>query len=365
MSKKYRVIVWGPGVTGKNAVKILLKRPEFEIVGCLAYSPEKHGVDLGTLIGIEPIGVAATTDKDEIYNMDADCVLHMARLMPDQTPMHEEVFRILESGKNVISSTAYYYPPFYGADFVEKLETACKKGNTTVYGTGIHPAVVNERVLLASTGLCDEISYIEFTEYAKLDRHPNPVLLEAIGLNLTSEQFEARRDEVVLESFGPFYLEKMAFVINKIFGLSPEDIRYETSLDCEIAEEDSELVKKGRSHLSTQSYKAFDEDRLLFAVNVVVYRGMNSPPRPDISSESCYFWTIEGKPVSVECKFEDKASAENNSDIIEGDPDALPVAVATVVSLIQSITVVCEAKPGIFYDNVSIHAANDYRRLIE
>ena len=75
MRKPYRVIVWGPGAVGLACIRELLSRPEFELVGVLAYSPGKSGIDVGELINHKPVGVKVTTDKEAIVAMDADAVV--------------------------------------------------------------------------------------------------------------------------------------------------------------------------------------------------------------------------------------------------------------------------------------------------
>lgn len=49
---------------------------EFEIVGAKVWSQSKDGKDIGVLAGADPIGVTATTDKEAIFDLDADCVIH-------------------------------------------------------------------------------------------------------------------------------------------------------------------------------------------------------------------------------------------------------------------------------------------------
>jgi 4-hydroxy-tetrahydrodipicolinate reductase len=44
-SKPYKVILWGPGYTGSQALREIARRPELELVGCLAYSDAKAGRD--------------------------------------------------------------------------------------------------------------------------------------------------------------------------------------------------------------------------------------------------------------------------------------------------------------------------------
>ena len=74
-SKPYKVILWGPGYTGSQALREIARRPELELVGCLAYSAAKAGRDAMELVGEPPCGVQVTTDKDAVYGLDADVVL--------------------------------------------------------------------------------------------------------------------------------------------------------------------------------------------------------------------------------------------------------------------------------------------------
>jgi hypothetical protein len=99
MSKKsLRVIVWGPGGLGSIAIRETQLLDEFELVGVYAYSPEKHGVDAGTLVSIDPIGFAASTDSAAVLGIDADCVIYTAR---DLSTFHtdDEIIRLLEAGR--------------------------------------------------------------------------------------------------------------------------------------------------------------------------------------------------------------------------------------------------------------------------
>jgi len=114
----YRLVFWGPGHNGGLTLKEALRRPEFDVVGALVYSPDKDGVDVGELVGEPPVGIKATRDKEAIFELDADCVIHGARPTLDMTRTDDDVVRLLESGKNVISIVQYFYPPMRGGDVV-------------------------------------------------------------------------------------------------------------------------------------------------------------------------------------------------------------------------------------------------------
>ena len=86
----FKVIQWTTGHVGREAVKGILRHPELELVGCYAWSESKVGQDVGTLCGLEPIGITASGDIDALLAMDADCVCYMPTF-----PDIDDVERIL------------------------------------------------------------------------------------------------------------------------------------------------------------------------------------------------------------------------------------------------------------------------------
>ena len=78
-SERLKIIVWGTGYVGKMVLRDLIGHPLFELVGVIVNNPEKDGVDVGTLIGRDPIGLACSTDIDEVLSRDAVAVEGQAR----------------------------------------------------------------------------------------------------------------------------------------------------------------------------------------------------------------------------------------------------------------------------------------------
>jgi 2,4-diaminopentanoate dehydrogenase len=75
----YRVIQWGTGAVGAEMITAILDhRTDLDLVGVKVYSGAKHGKDVGTLVGRDPVGVLATADIAEVLAMPADCVLPLA-----------------------------------------------------------------------------------------------------------------------------------------------------------------------------------------------------------------------------------------------------------------------------------------------
>ena len=72
-----RVVQWATGTVGSIALRSLIERPEFDLVGAYVYDKDKAGRDVGEIIGRPPVGVTATTNVEEIIALGADCVCHM------------------------------------------------------------------------------------------------------------------------------------------------------------------------------------------------------------------------------------------------------------------------------------------------
>ena len=89
----YRVIQWATGGVGKAAIEGVLDHPDLELVGAWVHSEAKDGVDLGTLVGRDPIGVTASCDVETVLATDADCVLYSPFMADPRV-----VTAILESG---------------------------------------------------------------------------------------------------------------------------------------------------------------------------------------------------------------------------------------------------------------------------
>ena len=162
--KKYRVILWGPGSIGSELLTAIIDhRDDLEIVGVKVYSDTKNGVDAGTLVDRDPIGVAATTDADEIVALDADCVIY--------TPRNgdlDEVCRLLASGKNVATTVFLFYPPRLPDADRQRLEAACREGNSTFHASGINPGNLSGVLPLALSGMSRTIDKITLQERADM-----------------------------------------------------------------------------------------------------------------------------------------------------------------------------------------------------
>ena len=77
-------MVWGTGFVGKMVIPEVLRHPRFELVGVGVSAPDKIGRDVGEICGIDPVGLAATDDVDQLLALNPDALVHYGR--PQRMP---------------------------------------------------------------------------------------------------------------------------------------------------------------------------------------------------------------------------------------------------------------------------------------
>lgn len=160
-----RVIQWATGAIGKTCLRAVIDHPDLQLVGLYVHSESKAGKDAGQIARRAPTGVIATRSVEDIVALDADVVLYTPLNPSDTLDAHDEIIRrLLASGKNVITTVAHTYPQALGAAYAAGFEQACRRGNSTLFGTGINPGFVAERLSVLLTGICTRVDSITTTE---------------------------------------------------------------------------------------------------------------------------------------------------------------------------------------------------------
>jgi len=178
----YRVIQWATGAMGKSCLRAVLDRPDMELVGLFVYGDAKAGRDAGEIARRAPVGVVATQDMDAILALDADIVLHCARLAPPYGSHDREIAALLASGKNVISINGYSDPGSGEGVRVRALEAACRAGGATLMGAGLNPGLAAEQLAVVASGACADVRSIEIAECVDCRTVRNPTyVFEVLG----------------------------------------------------------------------------------------------------------------------------------------------------------------------------------------
>ena len=282
----HRVVQWTTGNVGKRSVRAVVAKPDLELVGCYAWSPDKVGVDVGELCGMDPIGVTATDDVDALFALRPDCVVYNP-----MWPSTDEVVRILEAGVNVVSTAAFVNGKGNPTDRA-RIEAACEQGGASMFGTGISPGFV-DLIGIAMAGICDRIDKLQIDEASDTTLYDSPTTELPCGFGRPIDDPElpgmAARGTAV---FG----EAVAMVADAL-GVELDDIVCEAEY-AETTEDvvmDSWTIAAGCVAGVAASWQGRVGDRTVVELNVRWKKGHALDP--DWTIEEGHVVTIEGRPT--------------------------------------------------------------------
>ena len=331
----YRVIQWATGGVGRAAIEGVLAHPDLELVGCWVHSADKDGVDVGELIGIDPIGVAASRDVDALLASGADCVVY-SPLMPDQT----ELRTILRAGVSVVTPLGWFYPP---EPERTELDTLCREAGSVLHGTGIHPGGITERFPLVLSAMTGSITHVRAEEFSDIRTYGAPdVIRDWMLFGATPD--EARKS-IMTAVLGGGFGQSVRMVADVLgFRLDPE---LRTTHEMAVATEpiDSPIGPIQPGTVAAQRFHwegtVDGEPVVTAAVNWLMGDEHLDPAwefgpaghrfEVEITGDPTTLTTFHGcHPLSIE------TGLERN-----------PGIVATALHCVNAVPYVCEAEPGL------------------
>jgi hypothetical protein len=167
VSGKFRVAHVGTGYTGSIALRQILRSPRFELVGHLVHSRDKVGRDSGDLVGEPVTGVETVGNVEDLLALDADCVTYFATASGrDSNEVVDQLCGFLASGKNVVTPSVFalIHPPSLDDVVREQLDGACRRGNSSLFATGIAPGFTSDVLAVhaaSMTGLATKVTIQE------------------------------------------------------------------------------------------------------------------------------------------------------------------------------------------------------------
>ncbi len=284
-SKPYRVIQWATGAVGRYAIAAIHENPAFELAGCWVHAADKVGRDAGLIAGIGAIGVAATHSIEEILALDADAVLY-APLLSNA----DEICRILEAGKNVVTPTGF--TSVRDPELAARLEAACQRGRSSLHGSGIHPGFSGDRLPLVLSALARRIDRIRVYEIVDMSQmSESPELVAMLGFDMSAEKARIE-PPALLGVMSTIFFESIALVAQ---GLGLEIEEFESRHEFALAKRDIPIaqgrVRKG--HVAGQHFHYAGLVRGEPAIAFETYWKMAKDLEPDWPYDDVWRYDVE------------------------------------------------------------------------
>jgi hypothetical protein len=220
-----KVVQWATGAVGGAQLRAVIDDPQLELVGLFVYSPEKVGVDAGTLVGRAPTGVLATDDKAAIIGLDADVVLHAASKGFPVNTNTDDIVELLASGKDVITTTSYNHLRTFGEDVAARIEAACRAAGTRFHAAGEHPGFMLERLATSLTALCQRVDRITVQEFVDCSGLTEPkMLMELMGMGKQPDEISVASP--MFRAVSVQYEQALAAAADTL-GLEVDEIRHD------------------------------------------------------------------------------------------------------------------------------------------
>jgi hypothetical protein len=330
----YRIVQWTTGNVGRRSVRAIVTHPDLEIVGCFAYGDDKIGQDVGVLAGIDPIGVLATDDIDALIKLAPDCVNYNP-LWPDVDVM----CRLLESGIHLATTAAFITGHGLGADNRKRIEAACQKGSSAIFGSGMNPGFAN-LLGLVSAGICDRIDRITVTESVDASGYASAETQQSVGFGHPITH-PGLHDMV---ETGTAVFGDGVYMMADALAVELSEVKCETQFA--VATQDHDLgfmrIDEGCVAGVQASWHGLVEGRSVIELKVQWKMGQHM--EPDWPLEHGYIVKVEGSP-EVRTKLEIRPPRGFEGKTFE---DFMQLGmIITAMPAINAIPHLCRAAPGI------------------
>jgi len=334
----HRVVGWSSGGVGRIAIRAIARRPDLELAGVWVHSKEKDGVDAGTLAGIDPLGIAATTDADALLALAPDCVCYSASGEELDAAAVPDLARMLEAGINVVtvSTPGLVHPAGYHPEWRAQLEDAAARGNATLYASGIEPGFAGDQLPLTLMTMSDTVTSVRTQEIFLYDSYPVAfVMFDVFGFGKPMEyQAIMALPGVQSGTWGP----PVRMIADRL-GVELDEIRetYEKVVTPRPLE-----VAAGTIEAGTVGAVRFETMGVVDGRDAIVIEHVNrmasdlAPEWPTAARDGTYRIVIEGNP-DLTCELT-VGKPETASD------DGM---VATTMRLVNAIPYVCDAPAGL------------------
>ncbi len=329
-----RVVQWTTGNVGRRSLRAIAANPELELVGCYAWSPDKVGRDAGELAGIGKLGVAATDDADALLALAPDCVSYNP-MWPDVG----ELVRILEAGVDVCSTAAFVTGHGLGDDARRRLEAACQRGHSTLFGSGMNPGFAN-LLALVSAGICDRIDKISVLESVDSTGYASPETELPIGF----AQPIGNPDLQDMVRNGTAVFEDGVRMMADALGVDLDDVVCEAAFAAATRDLDLGYMRIDEGCVAgiEASWQGRVGGRTVIDLQVRWRKGQHL--EPDWPLEHGYRVRIDGQPC-VETRLEIRPPPHFEGKTFE---DFMQLGmIMTALPAVNAIPAVCAAPPGI------------------
>ncbi|MGA2875373.1 MAG: dihydrodipicolinate reductase [Nitrososphaerales archaeon] len=274
---KWKVVSVGLGPVGASIAKLALKRrSQIEIVGAVDSDPKLVGKDLGSVLGLDKnTGISIQKEGKKGLYKQADIVLHATTSF--LSTAKPQLLEFCENGVDVVSTCEELsFPWFNHAETAKELDSAAKKNNVTLLGTGVNPGFVLDALAVTMSGVCHSVSEIRATRILDATKRRVPFQMK-VGIGLSLDKFE---ENVRTGKFGHIGLPESLALTCASMGVEVDKIDQKISpkiATSPVKTEQFGVVERGKVIGLVQDGNAFAKGKRIASYHIEMYAGASDP----------------------------------------------------------------------------------------
>ncbi len=327
----YRVVQWATGNIGSRSLRSVIEHPDLELVGVYVFSEAKAGKDAGELCGLEPTGVIATRDVEEILALEPDCVLYMA-----DRPDIDVLCRLLESGINVVSTRSEFHrPASLDPEVRARIESACVKGSSSLHSTGSSPGFITEALPMVLLSLQRRLDHLTIEEFADMSSRNSPeMIFDLMGFGRDPAGFDPRG----VEAHGGSSFAGSLGVVADALSLPLDDVvaTGQVAVARETVDIAAGRVEAGTIAAQRMEVTGIRSGRPLLTFRANWYLTTDVEPAWDLRDTGWHVLVEGDAPLDIDIRFP-----------VPPDEWAATSPGLTAHRPVNAVRYVCEAEPGI------------------
>jgi hypothetical protein len=338
-----KVVAWSTGTVGRHAIAGIDARPDLELVGVWVSNPAKVGQDAGRLAGLDrDLGVAATNDREELFALEPDCIVHTAMADDRIFECMEDLIDFVEHGINVVSSgpVLLCFPEGLGLDgYVDRIRAAGERTGASLHVNGIDPGWANDVLPLAASSLAQRIDEVRVSEIADYSTYYQPVVMQEIyGFGKPMEDVAMLwQPGILTTAWGPVVRQIAAGLDIELDAQLVEEVeRVPAEHDTKTASVDIAAGTMGAVRFQVKGTVDGVPRVVLDHVTRTEASQMPDWPKP-LEGGGCYRVEFTGEPAM---KFDFVHHGEHGDHNDSG-------MIVTAMRLVNSVAAVCDAPGGL------------------
>ena len=218
-----KIGLYGLGSIGRSIGQFLLDSNK-DVVLAVDRDPGKVGVDLGSLVGREEIGLEVSEQFDPHNASDCDLVVHSTcSRVKDAFPQLSD---IVNAGCNTISTCEdLSYPYLRNPGLSGQLAMLARDRGVTVLGTGVNPGFLLDALPSFVAKACKRVDSFYASRVVEASLRREPLQLK-IGLGMDPGEFTAKTSKGGMGHIGLF---ESCALISTAMGWKLDEIKQDIS----------------------------------------------------------------------------------------------------------------------------------------